>query len=763
MPITGSEHAKSYARLGVLRLGASRLDYYQPWVKVVINGVVRTGNVRISGATIQQTLDGTPDTATCRVEGFTPSEGQEVKIYLGDTDTAHLLFAGHILTVTTTYEDVPTNIVHDINCIDYTWRLNTRKIAKKYTSTAADAIIKNLISTYTTGITVRHVTSGLATLDEFTLTNEDLTDALDRIAARIGAYWFLDYGNDLWFFLESADKTTDVTDTMPGAGVTDVAKAVDLSQVRTRVWSRGGGSVATIAIPVGATTLPVEDGTWYSTSGGYVESGPQRITYTGKGTLDGQSTTLPPPPTTAPGAPAVAQANTGTANTFVSGNLAEGTFKYKVTFVTDSVEGSAGPAAKLTIVTVAAPDGTNLSLSSNTGGGMTDGAVYYYKTTFVTVDGETLGSTGGFDPYNDGNDGGSGTTLFGNAMSIAAIPKSPDARVTARRIYRRMGSGHGDTTYRLVTTINDNTTTTYKDTDSDATISVRPAIPNIAAVQTGKGNVTSIAVGPTGTTERKLYRTVKNGATFKLVTTIADNSTTTYLDNIADLSLGADLPTESIGASIGDTSLRVVDLAQVPSSGWLYVGENLVRYTGRSATSGSGTVTGIPASGFGAILVNIPAGEAVVVAPHLTGVAGILYAIAQGDEVNVLTMNEDTTAQSTFAGLIGSGDGIVEEFIQDGRLSLTEADARGAAKLAELKDPLTTVTLTTRDQTFRVGRSTTFTLTNPSVSGTYKVQRVTITDIAQGGAAILHFPVRRVEASSRRFSFEGLLRQIKAS
>jgi hypothetical protein len=52
-------------------------------------------------------------------------------------------------------------------------------------------------------------------------------------------------------------------------------------------------------------------------------------------------------------------------------------------------------------------------------------------------------------------------------------------------------------------------------------------------------NVASIITGPTGTTGRNLYRTtVGSGFPMKLVTTINDNSTTTYADTKTDASLG---------------------------------------------------------------------------------------------------------------------------------------------------------------------------------------------------------------------------------
>jgi hypothetical protein len=51
----------------------------------------------------------------------------------------------------------------------------------------------------------------------------------------------------------------------------------------------------------------------------------------------------------------------------------------------------------------------------------------------------------------------------------------------------------------------------------------------------------TLPVGPTDTAERKIYRTEAGGTDLKLLATISDNTTTIYVDNIADGSLGADM------------------------------------------------------------------------------------------------------------------------------------------------------------------------------------------------------------------------------
>ena len=64
----------------------------------------------------------------------------------------------------------------------------------------------------------------------------------------------------------------------------------------------------------------------------------------------------------------------------------------------------------------------------------------------------------------------------------------------------------------------------------------------------GKVSLTAIPVGGALVTSRKLYRTAAAGTVYMLLATIADNTTTTYTDNIADSSLGAGAPSTNTTA-----------------------------------------------------------------------------------------------------------------------------------------------------------------------------------------------------------------------
>jgi len=64
----------------------------------------------------------------------------------------------------------------------------------------------------------------------------------------------------------------------------------------------------------------------------------------------------------------------------------------------------------------------------------------------------------------------------------------------------------------------------------------------------GQISLTNIPVGDTGVTARKIYRTEAGGSDYLLLTTISDNTTTTYTDNTADSSLGAEVPSTNTTA-----------------------------------------------------------------------------------------------------------------------------------------------------------------------------------------------------------------------
>lgn len=71
----------------------------------------------------------------------------------------------------------------------------------------------------------------------------------------------------------------------------------------------------------------------------------------------------------------------------------------------------------------------------------------------------------------------------------------------------------------------------------------------------GRVLVSEIPLGGALVTARRLYRTTANGATYFLLATLANNTATTYTDNIADAALGVGVPTVN---TTGDAELRAL-------------------------------------------------------------------------------------------------------------------------------------------------------------------------------------------------------------
>jgi hypothetical protein len=631
MPLATGQRSQKVARLGVMRLGATRLGWYQPWIKLYVNGVLAT-NARVSGATITDELNHEPNTASFNVSGIVPVAGQSVTIQCGDTDVSHQLFGGRIIAVNKTYEaEKPANVIYRCNAIDPTWLLNRRKVTKKYTSQSATAIALDVISSFTSGVTTVNVAAGLATLDEITFTNEEVTDALTRIVERIGGYWYIDYSGDLHLFLSETVTAFPITTAAP-RGMAGITNNEDLSQAATRVIARGGGANVVSDVLVSGTTVPVGDISWYAGGGGTVECGPQRITYTGVSTIETGSTTgfVSPPPL-----------QTGLTGETLGGG----------------------------------------------GGTLTGGATYLVAMTYKTAEGQTT-----ISPVASVTLGGAHNAIISSFFTVPTDPK-----ITLKSVY--VSSANGDST-----------TLRYYTDSAVATTQIE-----IVSYSSGAAHI------PTSNT--------------------------------------AGFGSES--AAAGSTSVQVEDLAQFPSAGWAAApGDQIFSYTGRSASTGAGTLTGIPASGAGSLTAAVRAGTVKAV-PHLTGCSGIAYALVNGDPVNIVVIVNDAAAQTALATRVG-GDGIHEMFISDGRWSITEATARANAELSLRKDPLVTVSFTSRDPSMQSGRDVTLTITSPAISGTFKIQRVTITELGLQGPTGFLFPLRQVEASSRRYSFEDLLRRIRA-
>lgn len=510
---------------------------------------------------------------------------------------------------------------------------------------------------------------------------------------------------------------------------------------RFRLFGKGHGEQVPCDLAVGETILPIADAVMFNPSGGQAIVGTtpdgaqsEVLTYAGVSADAGKITT-------AGGVTQSPAALTATANNATNGVLV-GTFGYKVNFVGTNGASEVSASASASPSAVSTPGAIGGFTSGAAAGGLVANGNYAWVVTYVTADGtETVKSSA--MTVN-----GIGTTT--TSADLTSIPTSGDTRVVSRRIYRTRGGVSTAAPYFLTATIGDNTATTCSDLTADASLGAQPPASNTTG---GKASLTNIPLGPATTTSRNLWRTRAGGSDYFLLGALGDNVSTTFTDNTPDSSLGEAAPTTSRWTTVaGSTALPVADLSQFSEGqGWVLVGSQVVRFTGRSAVSGAGRLTGILTSGIGALVADVVAGSVVTGASALKGINqsnGLRLAMAKGSAVHLWVERNDLASQALY--------GIHEHLISDERMGEALLTATCDADLALFKDPIVTIRYETRDPKTRSGKMIHVDLPPPvDIHGDFLIQEVTITFDGPNT-----MPRYSVVASSVRFSFEDMLRRV---
>ena len=346
---------------------------------------------------------------------------------------------------------------------------------------------------------------------------------------------------------------------------------------------------------------------------------------------------------------------------------------------------------------------------------------------------------------------------------------STDPRVKTIQIYLKSAES-GGVVYRVAGSFANNPAGGMRAHLTAGTTSSSPAAPTTNTSAAGQRvALTGVAIGGTGTIQRRIYRTVVNGAQLKLQQTIGDNTATIAAqDATPDGSLGANAPvgdtsglTQPAGQVVaGSTTLPTSGLGTLPTQGWAFLdGGQIIRYTGRTGNS----VIGIPTSGPGAIVNTVRYGDHLVAAPQLTGVTGIGTAIPKGTPINLWVQRDAFGDQIDQAAIDDINDRVLQDGVYEGpilvdeRRGLLSLTALCDATLAIFSRPIQTVRYATRDVKTKSGKPVTVDLISPPITADLVIQEVQITeiDIAPG-----LYPRFEVTASSTRFSLDSLLRKL---
>jgi len=525
---------------------------------ITIGGVDVRGRTRIADLRIRDLLN-VPNTCALTVDGSAPTLAAEVRIGLATLAGDDVIFGGYIDTVEAVYEGRPENRAWHVTCQDYVYGINRKKVRRRYSQQSATLIAQDLLTRDApAGYTGTAIQAGLPIVSGgIDFTEEDLTACFARLAQRIGGYWYVDYAKDVHLFLtEAVDAPTPITaaarvllDEPP------ITWEADLTQVRTRVFVEGGGAQARAAVAVGATSLPVTDASWYAPTGGQVVSGPQRIRYTGKGTVGG------------PAAPSA----TGQS---VPGNLSGGPYSYVVTQITAGAESPlSAPSAPVTLPAVASPPAT-MTVTPISGAvpspptAPTVVAVDTRIPTPTTAPVVTSLNTQVVDPVSAPTvtaislrvplPPAPGVTPVSTAVAPPTTgPGQPVAVFTGvQDPLSTMGASAHSTPGGLVPGSNYHWDMTFGTSQGETRGQINPTLLNNLAA-----GMTSAQLSGVGTsadprvTKRTIYRYEQPpNNKRRIVATINDNVTTTYIDTKADAALGGEQPISPIFGAIANTT-----------------------------------------------------------------------------------------------------------------------------------------------------------------------------------------------------------------
>lgn len=290
MSLVAGQMALMQARSGIARSDATRSDYYYGNLAATIGGVDRASRFRKRTLEIVDIINEQPDTATAVVEGFDPSEGQE--IIIGSGAINNRVFGGHITKATQLSVKRAASKRWRIDCIDYTRMLNRRLVTKHYAAQAIHLIVLDLIANYTSGFTTGNVkTSSPILTDAVEFVAVPVGEAITRLVNLVSTgaapwHWYCDYSKDIHLFdTETSQAPLPLTQTSYTYANLQYARAID--EVQTRILVEGGGGTATAPVAIASTSIPVDECSWYSASGGTVRSGANLCTYTGVSAASG--------------------------------------------------------------------------------------------------------------------------------------------------------------------------------------------------------------------------------------------------------------------------------------------------------------------------------------------------------------------------------------------------------------------------------------------------------------------------------------------
>jgi hypothetical protein len=210
-------------------------------ISINIAGVDRSNYIEFGSISIKDKIDNGSDTADFTIhkygdQTYTPDIGDEVII---EADGIRI-YGGVIVTIKKGI-DGSSDIVHDIECSDYTQYLNRELVVERYENSDVQTILLDLLSRYAPDFTGTNIRATGFPIKSISFNEISMSDSISKLAKLTGYSWYVDNTKDL-HFIKKDDETApfDITDENGNYIIGTFNVTDSLSQIRNKVKVRGG-------------------------------------------------------------------------------------------------------------------------------------------------------------------------------------------------------------------------------------------------------------------------------------------------------------------------------------------------------------------------------------------------------------------------------------------------------------------------------------------------------------------------------------------
>lgn len=206
---------------------------------VTIDGVDRTADVINKTLVINDELNDKVNTCNFRLQDLSgdgaPVGDDEIIITVNG-----VRYFGGLVARVTMAQLGPSELVYDVECVDYTRLLDRRLVATSYQDMTAKEIIESIVEEFAEGegITTHNVSEG-PEIASISFNYVQISQALRQIAEATGRHWFIDYNKDIHYTPVQQNRAPFIIDSTSNEQQR-LKLLKDNSTIKNRVFVRGG-------------------------------------------------------------------------------------------------------------------------------------------------------------------------------------------------------------------------------------------------------------------------------------------------------------------------------------------------------------------------------------------------------------------------------------------------------------------------------------------------------------------------------------------